>query len=232
MRGLRRTVLGLAVLVLVLVGVDRGGDLVAEQQAAAGLAATFGSEPDVDIRGFPFLTQWASGRYDTIAVAGQSVLLGGTRAKNIHVTLRDVRTDPFLTNGNVDSVHAGTASMAGTVPFDALPLPRGISAKRAGDTGDRMRLSGTVSILDQDVRISAVVTVSLQDGDARLKPQQVKVLGPLPSVAATALVRDHLGASVQLAGLPPGLTAASLSVTDTGVRVHAAGTDVTLRTQR
>lgn len=232
MRGLRRTVIGLAVLVLVLIGIDRGGDLVAEQQAAAGLATTFGSKPDVDIRGFPFLDQWASGRYEQVDVAGHSVMLGGTRAENVHVTLRDVRTDPFLVGGDVDSVHAGTASMAGTVPFDALPLPHGISAKRAGDTGDRMRLSGKVSLLGQDVRIRAVVTVSLRDGNASLKPRRVKVLGPLPSVVATGLVRDHLQGSVELAGLPPGLTASSLSVTDAGVRVNASGTDVTLRTQQ
>lgn len=231
-RGLRRAVIGLAVLVLVLVGVDRGGDLVAEHQAATGLDATFGSEPDVDIHGFPFLDQWATGRYDAITVDGRRVLLDGTRAKHVHVALRDVRTDPFLVNGDLDSVRAGTARIVGSVPFGALPLPHGVTAKRAGDTGDRMRLSGTVTILGQELRISAVVTVSLQDGDVELSPRHVKVLGPLPSAAATALVSDQLSATVQPAGLPRGMDITSLSVTNTGVRIRAHGTDVTLSTRQ
>src|SRR3954453_4745609 len=99
--------LGLAVLAD-RVGVGIAEDKVGEQLAAkGGLAGT----PDVEIAGFPFLTQAVAGTYDDVRIALTAEQLGqpeGTRADialhGVHVPLSDA-VSGSLQEGPVARIH-------------------------------------------------------------------------------------------------------------------------------
>lgn len=228
-RGLLRFISVLVVLALVLAGADRVANLVAEHKAAQALGATVGSDPDVDIGGFPFLTQWAAGDFHAVTVSADHATFDDMRVSDVRLRLRDVRTPPYVRSGDdIAGAKAGSVRMSAVVPYGQLPLPRGVTAKRASKPKDEIKVTGTVGILGAGVRINALLKLSTRHGKARLTPDRVKVLGPLPSQAITSLIRRHLTLTVDPPGLPAGLHVTSFAVADTGVRVRAAGSDVGL----
>src|SRR4249920_296609 len=87
--GVRRAVIVVAVLAALLVGVDRAACWLAQRgladaiQRSQGLAAP----PEVAIRGFPFLTQAFSGRYQQVDVRVQDL----TARNGVHVDALDAR---------------------------------------------------------------------------------------------------------------------------------------------
>lgn len=233
MRRLVKLLVVLLVVAVLAVLADRGVDVYAERRAASALTETLGTTPDVAIDGFPFLTQWADGRFERVTVRADRVTAGGTRVQDLTMSAEDVRTPAYArTARDVRASTAGSVRLVGLVPYGSLPLPAGITAKRQGDEGDRLRLSGSTEVLDRKVRFRAVVRVSLtEDGDVRLQPRDVDVLGDLPSAAVTGLVRDHLEIQVSPPGLPPRMQVSSLQVTDTGLRLDATGKNVRLPSQ-
>lgn len=228
-RGLLRFVGVLVVLALLLVAVDRGADLYAERRAAQALGSRFGADPDVDIDGFPFLTQWAAGDYHAVTVTSDQVSFGGTRVRDVRLRLGDVHTQPYVrSGGDIASARADSVRLSAVVPYGQLPLPKGVSATRATDPRDEVKVTGTVAILGADVRVSALLKLTAENGKAKLTPDEVDVRGPVPSSAVTASIRQHLTLTVDPPGLPPGLHVTSFAVAGHGVRVTAAGSDMGL----
>src|SRR5256885_4227247 len=78
MRAARWIGIGVVVLLVLLLIADRVGVAVAERVAGDTLESSehLNSRPDVDIAGFPFLTQVATGNYDKITVTADDVTVG------------------------------------------------------------------------------------------------------------------------------------------------------------
>lgn len=231
MRALVRFLVALVVLGLVAFGADRAADFAAERQLAGALQQVFGAQPDVDVTGFPFLTQWGSGHYAEIDVANERATVAGTTVRDVTVSLADLRLPPFFVGGkDIAAARAGRVTMSATVSFADLPLPAGVDAARQGHSAHRVRLTGSVDVLDQPVRFTAVARVGVRDGRATLRPTRVDVRGVPATLsdAAATVVRDHLALSLDPPGLPAGTELRSVRVADGGIRVTAAGTDMRL----
>lgn len=229
MRVFARVLVTLVVLALAFVAADRIGVYVAEDRAEAALASRLGARPNVEIHGFPFLTQWGQGSYEEVTLSGKQATVEGARIDDPVITLSDVRTAAWAHNSqDFDGATAGTVKLSGTVAYSTLPLPNGVTVKRDGKSGKNVRLSGTVSVFGHQEKFRATGAVSLEDGRITLSPHSIHFLGRTPSAALTAIARDHLELSVRPPKLPNGLSVTGVSVTDNGIRVTATGHDMKL----
>ncbi|MBO0829806.1 MAG: DUF2993 domain-containing protein [Streptosporangiales bacterium] len=229
MRAFARVLITLVVLALVFVAADRMAVYLAEDRAEAALASWLGTRPNVEIHGFPFLTQWGQGSYREATVSGKRATISGKQIDGPVITLDDVRTSPWAhTSQDFAGATAGTVRLSGTVPFADLPLPNGVTVQRDGTSTHDVRLSGTVSVFGRHEKFQAIGTVALEHGRITLSPHSVRFLGRASSSALTSIARDHLRLSVRPPALPDGLSLTGVTVADTGIRVTATGHDLKL----
>lgn len=223
----------LVVIVAVLLGIgllaDRAVERWAEGYVAdqlteqAGLAGT----PDVDVRGFPFLTQALEGRYDDVRISltadelGQQGTTADVRLTGVHLPLSTVLS------GDVQEVPVDRIEGTATLSYDLL------SDQLGGDStlrpeGNGLRVTKTVELLGYTLPLTATGTVTL-DGDElvvdveRASGAGVDVPGFLVDRAS-----DLLDLRYAVPPLPFGLQLTSVTPAPDGVVVEVEATDTVL----
>ncbi len=216
--------LGLAVLA------DRVFHGMAEDRVATELAekGELQGTPEVEIAGFPFLTQALGGRYDDVRISLTAEELGqpaGTRADvalhGVHVPLSSVLS------GSVTEVPVERIDGTATLSYDLL------AAQLGGDTtlrrdGDGLRITSTVEVAGQTIPLTATGTVTLDGNDlvvdvAEATGAGVEVPGLLVDRAA-----DLLDLRYSVPALPFGLELTSVTPADDGVTVTVEAEDTVL----
>lgn len=123
MRGLLITVL---VLVALLVGLDFGARAIAEDRVGAALQGSLDlpETPDVDVRGFPFLTQALDGRYDDVGLSAPGIRYGELRDLTLTADLSGVSLPvQSLLDGQVTEIPAAQVTASARVnPTDLARL--------------------------------------------------------------------------------------------------------------
>jgi hypothetical protein len=225
---------GLLITLVVLVGLavvaDRVGVGIAEKRVAqevqrqGGLAGT----PDVDITGFPFLTQAIAGRYTDVHVALTAADLGQPAGTSADVSLRGVQVPlSDVLSGSVQRIPVERVDATATLSYALL------SAKLGGDTtlrpeGDGLRITRTVQVAGLTLPLTAVGTVTL-DGDVLvLDVERASGVGVQIPSALVRQVSDLLALRYRLPALPFGLKVTDVSPGSDGVEVRAAATDTVL----
>ncbi|MBT1191674.1 LmeA family phospholipid-binding protein [Rhodococcoides kroppenstedtii] len=182
---MRKLIVGLVALVAVLLAVDFGAAAYAEYRVSRALrdGGDLVSDPDVTVHGFPFLTQFADGRYSRVEIRAREVPTPYVEKTTIEATLRDVRIPPSdLVDGAVRTVPVG--ELDARVRIDATDLGRFLDipdlqvsappADRSDGTGGSggsgettagaVVLSGTVPVGPIDTAVSVTAELLL-DGD-------------------------------------------------------------------
>jgi hypothetical protein len=122
----RGLLITLVVIVAVLVGVDFAARWVAEDRVAVALqdALDFPSPPDVDVRGFPFLSQALAGRYDDVGLSAPGIAYGELRDITLTADLEGVSVPlENLVNGQVRRIPAEQVTASARVnPTDLARL--------------------------------------------------------------------------------------------------------------
>lgn len=106
---MRGCLISLLVLVAVVVGVDFGARWIAEDRVAVALqdSLSLPQEPDVDVRGFPFLTQALAGRYDDVGLSAPGIRYGELRDITLTADLSGVSVlTADLVDGQVREIPA------------------------------------------------------------------------------------------------------------------------------
>ena len=220
---------------LIVLGVaDRVAVKVAADQIAKTVQQSQGlpTRPDVNIGGAPFLTQAIRGRYDRITLVGRDLQVDEVRVARLDAVLTGVHV-PIgdVLNRRVGDVPVD--SLRGTVVlgYDDLTArlrSRGLAVSAAGN---RVRVTGSVSVLGQTLRASA-------DSDVRVGPsgsslivtaQRFDVGNGLADKALSAAIGGRLDFVVRTSQLPFGLSVREVRVTPEGLVVEAAGEHVTLK---
>ncbi|MGY1635292.1 DUF2993 domain-containing protein [Geodermatophilus sp. SYSU D00742] len=225
----------LLVVLLLLVGLaalaDRVGVGIAEDRVGRAIAerGQLAGQPEVDIEGFPFLTQAVAGRYDDVRIALTAADLGrpeGTRADvrlhGVQVPLSDVLS------GSVEQVPVDRVDGTATLSYALLSaeLPPGTTLTREGDG---LRIQSTVQLAGVTLPLTAVGTVAL-DGDAvvvdvgEASGAGVPVPGWLLDQATDLLELRYV-----LPALPFGLQVTGVTPGEDGVDVAVEATDTVLR---
>ena len=208
--------LGLAVLadrVAVGVAEDRVGQELAAKGGLAGM-------PAVDIRGFPFLTQAAAGRYDDVRISLTAEQLGqpeGTRADialhGVHVPLSSVLS------GSVDRVPVDRIDGTATLSYALL------SAKLGGDStvraeGDGLRVTKTVDLLGQTIPLTAAGTVTLDGNQLVIDVSKAAGAGVDLPAFLVSRASDLLDLRYDLPALPLGLHVTGVTPFEDGVHLR------------
>ena len=222
---------GLVVVLVLLLGLtvvaDRVAVGIAEERVAEELAAQGGLQgtPEVDITGFPFLTQAVAGRYDDVRIALSADQLGQPEGTRADVALRGVRVPlGSVLSGSVQQVPIDRVDGTATLSYDLL------AAQLGGDTmlrreGDGLRITKTVELLGQTIPLTAAGTVSLDGNDLIVDVENATGAGvDVPRVLVDQ-VADLLDLRYAVPALPFGLRLTSVTPADDGVVVRVEATD-------
>jgi hypothetical protein len=218
------TALVVVVVLALLLIADRVGDYVAERIAADTIqsARHLDSSPDVDIAGFPFLTQVITGKYDKITVTADDVAVG-TAALPLVLSRVQVVLHSLTVSRDFHSVHADTADATATVSYDELGRTLGVKLGYAGD--GRVRASKTVTVAGVSARAAVTTRPVLTDGALSFTRTTVQNAGALRS-PVLAVVDRVFDVNIPLRGVQFDVRVRALGVDEDGMTIELTGHDV------
>lgn len=228
MKALIGIVVVIALLAAGLVVADRVAERVASNLIAQQLTSDLrlSQSPSVDITGFPFLTQAASGEYRQINVSMPSVTALSVTVDDLAATVKDVHAKPFPTSAaDIRSASAGTVELGGLIPFASIPLPSGFTAT---DAGSQLHVVGRFTVFGASVPVTAVEQISLQGSTVTFHPTSIQAEADGMKFDVPSSVAQQLTASVDLAGLPFHVQVTRFAVVPSGLQVAGQARDVSL----
>ncbi|MDT6985245.1 DUF2993 domain-containing protein [Streptomyces lusitanus] len=244
MRALRILLIIAVILGAIFVAVDRIAVHLAEGEAADRLRASEGlaSTPDVDINGFPFLTQVLGGSLDEVQVGISDYEAGaGEGGKTIRIA--DLRADlkGVEFSGDFGSAVADSATGTATLSYDELlrtakaeptQVAPGITAEvvALSDGGNgkiKVALETTVLGTKLPEPVPVLSSVTVVDGNTvRVRADALPVLGGVE--IAESRVRRITDFEQKIDGLPGGISLEKVQAAEDGVEVTVTGEDVRL----
>ena len=221
---MKKLVVGLVVVLGLLVVVDRVGARLAAQAIAGQVqaASALTSEPDVDITGFPFLTQAVAGRYDRVEVTAREVPAGQLTLDRLDATLSGVQVSlGEALSGSVQRVPVEEVRARALVGYDDLARRAGERSVTVAPAGDRLRVTGSVDVGDRTLSVVAVSRVEVAEGDLLVTAEEYEVGNETADRLITRAVGDRLDLRIPVDGLPYDLEVTGVSVQPDGVAVVA-----------
>jgi hypothetical protein len=214
--------------VVVLAGLAVAGDRIAEEIVENRLAeeaqGELGVRPEVEIAGFPFLTQLASRRLGEVEVSAASVEEQGVEVEDVRLRLRGVEIE------SLNRARVETATGTGVVSFQTLQAAAKQAGIELGRAGDQLRATGPVTVLGQEVTVTALGSISVRDNVIMFAPSEFSA-GGVPKQVTDA-IGDAVGASwnIRLAvgGLPAGVRLDRVRLVDDGVEVQLSGANLVI----
>lgn len=159
-----KAVVGLVVLAAFAGLADRWAVLYAEHRAADALEdrLDLAAAPEVEIGGFPFLTQLAHKRLDSVRLTVPDVAADRVSLAKVSATAHDIRLDA---EGLTTVRGAHVPRLDGDVLLSFADLNRELGASQVKFTGegrDRVRARGTLPVAGRDLRLRAEATIQRQ----------------------------------------------------------------------
>jgi hypothetical protein len=179
-RAARRLGIAILVILALLLIADRVGAVIAEDQAGDTIKSSqhLKSRPDVNIAGFPFLTQLASGDYDEISITAKHVPL--TRAARfLQLTRITVVLHSLNVSRDFSDFHAKTATATALISFADLGKALGVPISYAGDgqitVGKLLRVRPQLTGDGLSFNGGSLSSLSLQGIPFNIRVQTLKV---------------------------------------------------------
>lgn len=227
-----RLLIALVIGLLALVVLDRAADFIAERRLAAQLqeAEQLSSRPEVNIGGFPFLTQVIRGRYGAVDLSARDIERDGVRVSSIDLTLEGVEVSVGdALAGRVREVPVESGRGTAQLSYADIDL---VVKKYAGPLGQQVEVGsggpGKVTV-SGPLGLDLTVGVSVRDDMLTISPEQAD-LDQLPGLVRS-LVDGAVGQPLPLPELPFGATLESGTVDADGLSLVATADGAVLRTQ-
>lgn len=225
----------------VLAVVDRVGARVAARVVASELqrSADLGELPDVEVEGIPFLTQALDGHYRSIDVRAQQVPVPGagargTGARGLVLRTMSARLEGVhvplsaALSGRVDEVPVNRVDATVVLAYADLSRRSAESELTVSPAGDRVRVSGRVRVLGQDLTASALGRLSVDRGAVVVTTESFDVGGGVADRLVTRALRGRFNLRIPLGALPFGLQVQDVRVREDGLAVRATADDTVL----
>jgi hypothetical protein len=202
---------------------DRVGQVIAERGQLAG-------QPEVDIGGFPFLTQAVRGTYEDVRISLTAADLAQPEGTRVDVSLRGVHVPlSDVLSGSVKEVPVDRIDGTATLSYALLSQQLGPGTTLTRD-GDGLRVERTLQLAGLTVPVTAVGTLTLDGNDLVVDVQQASGVGvDLPAFLVDR-ASDLLDLRYPVPELPFGLQLTGVTPADDGVDVTVAATDTVLGT--
>ena len=212
------------VLAVVLIVLDRGGDYIAERIAADNLKSSqhLTSRPDVSIDGVPFLTQFARGKYDHVAVDADDLPVadGAVQVSHLHVDLNQL-----VVSRDFKTFHVSSATAAATITYADLSTRLGVTVRYAGN--NRVTASKTID-LPVVGTISPSISVRPELVNGALTFGRSSINGAGDNLGAVSTVLNKIfDVRIPFDGLPFEIKVRSVTVDATGLHARFVGADLT-----
>jgi len=223
---MRKLLIVLIVLAGLLVAADRIGVVVADHEIAGKIQTAYDlpAKPSVSVKGFPFLTQVASGHYSDIQVSVGQLTTDKVTVDHLVAQLTGVHA-PLgdLLGNHPQDITAAQVSGTATVPFSSVRsrLPAGVTLSQDGSA---VRLAGTVKYLGLSVPVTADAKLSPSGAGIAVIPTRITVANG--GSALSSLISGAFRFVIPVTGLPLHLVVKSVNVVNGGVQVSAAATNV------
>ncbi|MGW0839506.1 LmeA family phospholipid-binding protein [Streptomyces sp. NPDC002787] len=159
-----KAVVGLVVLAAFVALTDRWALLYAEHRTADTLKdrLDLAAAPEVEIGGFPFLTQLVDKRLESVRLTVPDVAADRVSLAKVSATAHDIRLDA---DGLTSVRGARVPRLDGDVLLSFADLNRELGASQVtftGDGPDRVRARGTLPVAGHDLRLRAEATIQRQ----------------------------------------------------------------------
>jgi hypothetical protein len=187
------------------------------EQELDGLVGT----PSVDVGGFPFLTQVASGSIDDVTGHVAGATLGGIAATDIDLAATGVTTsEPYTAE------HATVSATIAADQIQRVVVERTDLDVTVTSTSGALKVSGEVL----GITLTAALEPRVVDGKLLADVTGVSLggVGIDPSELPGSIGDRVEGIEIPLEGLPAGLVLTDARVIDAGLRVTASGDDIDL----
>ncbi|KPI11504.1 Protein of unknown function DUF2993 [Actinobacteria bacterium OK074] len=215
----------LLALALVPVTVDRAAAAWAEARTAKAFQEGMDTPapPEVHVRGFPVLTQMASGALREVDITAHDIpAYGYTRPLPVTELTLQLKG---LTHSDDDSeAQARTAKATAHLSYPDLSNALGIEVSQ-GKGPDRIRASIPMPFGDE---VSVTTTVSAASGN-RIAFKDFEVTGGALPAVGQKLIEKVFSEPIQLRNIPEGLRLRSVTTTASGVDARFSGESVTFR---
>ncbi|WP_229401057.1 LmeA family phospholipid-binding protein [Micromonospora okii] len=240
----RKVLITLLVLLLLLGGLLVIGDRVATGVAERAIADQVSKEiakqdaqsspPEVEVAGFPFLTQVLDGKYERISIRLTDVR-GSVRGDaltlpTLDVDARNVRASLETLRTQQGDVTAETVDGTGTVTYDSLAKLLDRPGLTLGERDGQLVVTAPVDILGQKLTVTGTAEVSVgQENQVSLRFNDLDAEG-LPNIPlARTLLNNYakgISIDVPLPELPFQLALREVKPLPQGLAVTAAAKDV------
>lgn len=226
---MRKLLITLAVLLVILVGLDIGGRLFAENKLASelGKQAELTVEPSIDIGGFSFLWQVVAGNYDHVTVTFPRISLedfddvsATVDAYGLALSIGDI------TDGTLDDVTAEKVTARAEVPLATLAsLFEAADVSISAGSGSTLLVKSAIAAAGRTYSVTAQVTPSIRDDVLYLKADKLVELDGIPANLSTQAL-SGLSVQLPLDGLPVSIDRGQVSVVGQALVISAVATDV------
>ncbi|MEV0173704.1 DUF2993 domain-containing protein [Streptomyces sp. NPDC050803] len=225
----RRRPVVVAGAVLLATAVPLTLDRVAAARAEAHTADAFQKgmgtpePPEVHVRGFPALTQVASGTLRQVDITAHDIPADGD-TRPLPVTELDLQLSELTKSDDDSEARARSAEAIAHLSYRDLSDALGLEVSRGEDPG---RFGASV-LIPLSGEVTVTTAVSAASGN-RVAFDDFEVTGGvLPAVGRAALERVFQQ-PIQLQGIPEGLRLRSVTATANGVDARFSGESVTFR---
>ncbi|MFC3503037.1 DUF2993 domain-containing protein [Micromonospora krabiensis] len=210
----RRALVVLVVLLLVLAGLLVVADRVAVGVAERAIADQVRQEvakqqaqsapPEVEVGGFPFLTQVLDGRYERISIVLRevrgSVQGDAISLPTLDVDARDVRASLDTLRSGQGEVVAETVNGTATISYDSLAALLDRPGLKLSEQGGKLAVTAPVDILGQQLTVTGTADVTVgEQGKVGLRFNDLNAEGlPNLPLARTLLNNYARGISIDV----------------------------------
>lgn len=228
---MKRLLVTLVVLAGLLAVADRVAASVASNAVADQVVASSSlASADVAIGGFPFLAQAISGRYDSVSVVARGVAAGEVTVDRLDATLTGLEVPlSEALSGSVSEVPVESVRATALVAYGELARRSGDRQLTVAPAGDRLKVTGSVSVLGQTVTASALSSVRVEGGAIVVTAESYSVGDAAASEAISRALGGRFDLRIPVTGLPYGLQVSGVGVAPDGVSVTAAAGATVLR---
>ncbi|GAB3355234.1 LmeA family phospholipid-binding protein [Modestobacter lapidis] len=213
-----------------VVAADRVAENITEDQVATRIAerGELAGPPEVEITGFPFLTQALGGRYEDVRISLTAEQLGQPAGTVAHVSLRGVHVPlSDVLSGSVEEIPVERVEGTATLSYELLAAQLGGDTTLAAE-GDGLRLTRTVELLGVEVPLTAAGTVELDGQEVVVDVDQAAAAGLGVPDFVVDRAADLLDFRYPVPALPFGLQVTGVQPEREGVQVSVQATDTVL----
>ncbi|GGN94840.1 hypothetical protein GCM10011579_094800 [Streptomyces albiflavescens] len=216
-------VAALLTLAVVPVVVDRVATARVEARTAKAFQQGMDTpeRPEVHVRGFPVLTQLASGTLRHVDITAHDIPADGS-ARPLPLSELDLRLNGLRKSDNGQEARASSAEATAHLSYTDVSDALGIEVSQ----GTRPGQVGARVLLPFGDEVTVTTTVSAVSGN-RIRFRNFQVTGGVLPTAGKALLDKVFEKPIQLRNIPEGLQLRSVTTTAHGLSARFSGESVT-----